>query len=99
VSTNEKHIHYFASSIGWNLCCKQATFLLLKKEESVKLTFKEESALKFHMAICRFCKLFKKQSAIMNKLIHESIASGTLRMADVDKNNLKSLINSGLNEI
>ena len=97
MSSEEKHTHYFSHS-GWNLCCKQATYLLLKKEELAKLSFKEESALKFHMVICRFCRAFKKQSEIMNKLIHDNILASSLKLAEADKTNLKSLINSNLNK-
>lgn len=98
MSSEEKHIHYFSHGIGWNLCCKQATYLLLKKEELSKLSFKEESALKFHMAICRFCRAFKKQSALINKLVHETVLATSFKLNDEKKDKLKSLINSGLNE-
>src|ERR1700745_4067262 len=98
MSSEEQHIAYFGAS-AWNLCCKQATYLLLKKEELTKLSFKDESAHKFHMAICKFCRAFKKQSEIMNRLIKENIAVNSVKLADTDKNNLKILINRGLNEI
>ncbi|MGZ3905012.1 MAG: hypothetical protein ACXVC6_15025 [Bacteroidia bacterium] len=99
MSSEEKNIHYFSHSIGWNLCCKQATYLLLRKEELTKLSFKEESALKFHMAICRFCRAFKKQSELMNELIRKSIKTNSFILAPADKNNLKALISKGLNDI
>ncbi|MGZ3863081.1 MAG: hypothetical protein ACXVPN_04695 [Bacteroidia bacterium] len=99
MSGEDKNIGYFARSTGWNLCCKQATYLLLKKEELSKLSFKEESALKFHMAICKFCRAFRKQSELMNELISKSVKISSFTLADADKNNLKSLINKGLNEI
>ena len=98
MSGEEQHIKYFGAS-SWNLCCKQATYLLLKKEELTKLSFKDETALKFHMAICKFCRAFKKQSEIMNRLIHENVLASSVKLADADKDNLKSLINSNLNGI
>lgn len=97
MSGEEKHTHYFAST-GWNLCCKQATFLLLKKEETPKLSFKEEAALKFHMMICRFCRAFKKQSALMNRLISETVLGSKNTLQEPDKAKLKLLINSKLSE-
>src|ERR1700757_4265209 len=98
MSSEEKNIAYFGVS-KWNLCCKQATYLLLKKEELTKLSFKDETALKFHMAICKFCRAFKKQSEIMNRLISENVLESSVKLANTDKNNLKSLINSNLNGI
>ncbi len=98
MSNEEKHTHYFSNSIRWNLCCKQATYLLLKKEEITKLSFKEETALKFHMLICKFCRTFKKQSTLINKFISENILANNVKLAEADKNNLKSLINNNLNK-
>lgn len=97
MSREDKHTHYFVNT-GWNLCCKQATYLLLKKEELTKLSFKEETALKFHMAICKFCRAFKKQSALMNEAIHQSVLATQKNMKERDKAKLKLLINSKLNE-
>lgn len=97
MSGEEKHIHYFTAS-GWNLCCKQATYLLLKKEELSKLSFKEEASLKFHLAICRFCRAFRRQSQLMNELIRETVLAAKRNMSEDDKTKLKLLINSQLNE-
>lgn len=97
MSGEEKHTHYFAHT-GWNLCCKQATYLLLKKEESKKLGFREEFALKFHMMICRFCRAFRKQSLTMNEIIRETARAADKQMSRDQKLKLKLLINSKLNE-
>src|SRR4051812_303263 len=94
----DNNIHYFEHGTGWNLCCKQATYLLLKKEEKPKLSFKEEVALAFHMAICKFCKAFKKQSALMNRFINETVTKTSLQMGEKEKRNLKVLIDSSLKE-
>jgi hypothetical protein len=94
MSSDEKNIAYFSKSFGWNLCCKQATYLLLKKEEK-PLSFKEEYALKFHMSICKLCKAFKKQSEMMNEAINKNLQEMVL-MPQVEKDNLKALINSNL---
>jgi len=98
MSGEDKHIHYFASAIGWNLCCKQATYLVLKKEELKKLSFKEETALKFHLAICKFCRAFRKQSALMNQAISETVLAYKTQLVPAEKDKLKLLINSNLNE-
>jgi hypothetical protein len=94
MSSEEKNIAYFSKSFGWNLCCKQATYLLLKKEEK-SLSFKEEYALKFHMSICKLCKAFKKQSEMMNEAINKNLQQMVL-MSQKEKDNLKSLINNNL---
>lgn len=99
MSGEEKHIHYFEQGTGWNLCCKQATYLLLKKEETFRLSFKEETALKFHMSICKFCKAFRKQSILMNRFINETVKKTSLQMGEKEKNNLKTLIDSNLRGI
>jgi len=97
MTSDEKNIAYFSKSVGWNLCCKQATYLLLKKEEKA-LSFKEEYALKFHMRICKLCKAFKIQSEIMNEAINKNLHQMVL-MPQIEKDNLKTLINSNLDNI
>lgn len=91
----DKKIAYFDKGFGWNLCCKQATYLLLKKEETKALSFKEEYALKFHMSICKFCRAFKKQSELMNVVIKQNLQQVVL-MPETEKDNLKLLINNKL---
>ena len=97
MSAEDKNIAYFSKGFSWNLCCKQATFLLLKKEEQQKLSFKEETALKFHMSICKLCRAFKIQSALMNDTIKQSLKQ-TVLMPQADKEKLKLLINNNLNK-
>ncbi|HKC69055.1 MAG TPA: hypothetical protein VKG26_12545 [Bacteroidia bacterium] len=93
----DKNIAYFNKGFSLNLCCKQATYLLLKKEEK-PLSFKEEYALKFHMSICKLCRAFKIQSEIMNNAINKNLNQMVL-MPQKEKNNLKVLINSNLGNI
>ncbi len=97
MSGEDRYAHYFAGR-GWNLCCKQATYLLLKKEEVQKLSFKDEAALKFHLTICKFCRAFKKQSAIMNQVISQTVLASKGSLKETEKSKLKLLINSKLNE-
>jgi hypothetical protein len=95
----EEHIHYFDKGFSLNLCCKQATYLTLKKEELKKLSFKEESALKFHLFICRFCRAFKKQSEAINQMIKKSTPGTDFALGEDYKANLKLLINNNLNKL
>ncbi len=94
MTSEDKNIAYFSKNFSWNLCCKQATYLLLKQEEK-PLSFKEEYALKFHMSICKLCKVFKKQSEIMNEAINKNLQQMVL-MPQTEKDKLKTLINSNL---
>lgn len=48
------------------ISCEKATFLISKKEEG-KLTIGEYLILSFHLAMCKFCKLFEKQSAFISR--------------------------------
>jgi hypothetical protein len=97
MSAEDKNIAYFSKGFSLNLCCKQATYLLLKKEEQQKLSFKEETALKFHMIICKFCRAFKIQSALMNDAIKQNLSQMVL-LPQADKEKLKLLINNNLNK-
>jgi len=52
--------------------CKEATFLMAKKEEG-RLTFIEKMKLSMHTSMCSFCKKFEKQTAkiaIESKHVH-----------------------------
>lgn len=49
-----------------NISCKQATFLISKKQET-KLSLKEQLQLTLHLCICRMCKLFKIQTNFIVK--------------------------------
>lgn len=46
--------------------CKEATFLMGKKEES-KLTLVERVKLYMHTSICSFCKKFETQINVISK--------------------------------
>lgn len=53
---------------GMMISCKDATKLVIKQSEE-ELSGWDKFRLAFHLAICKFCKLFQKQ----NKMIDESI--------------------------
>ncbi len=90
------HITYFQKPTSWNLCCKQATYLTLKKEAMKKLSWKEELSLSFHMLICRFCRIFKKQSELMNNLLFPTEKTPQIPLQKEEKNNFKELIINNL---
>lgn len=50
--------------------CKQATFLIEKKLVS-KLTIREKFELAIHLAGCSLCRMFQRQSMVINRLSHQ----------------------------
>lgn len=74
--------------------CRKATFLIEKKQE-VKLTVREKLELKLHLAGCSICRVYEKQSVLidlmMKKLFkQERIA---IRLDDSYKLDLQKRIN------
>jgi predicted anti-sigma-YlaC factor YlaD len=48
------------------ISCKQSTEWVIKKEDG-RLSVKENIQLMSHLAICSFCRLFSRQSLLINK--------------------------------
>ncbi|TKG90386.1 hypothetical protein EYV94_23550 [Puteibacter caeruleilacunae] len=70
------------------LNCKQATLFIEKKKEG-KLSFIRNLQLKLHMKACVYCRLYKKQSHIIDKetieLAKYCSHSSELRMSENKK--------------
>ncbi len=49
------------------ISCKQSTEWVIKKEDGY-LSVKENIQLLSHLAICGFCRLFTRQSLLINKV-------------------------------
>jgi hypothetical protein len=80
--------------------CKQATFLIEKKEIS-KLSFREMIELRIHLYGCSFCKLYNKQSRIINNMVQELFRSSMhseFRLDDDFKKELQDRIEEELNK-
>ncbi|MCC8424444.1 hypothetical protein [Mucilaginibacter sp. UR6-11] len=54
--------------------CKQATFLIEKKLID-KLTLREKIELHIHLAGCSVCRVFDKQSQLINKMVQQFLKS------------------------
>ncbi len=67
-----------------NISCKEATFLLSKKEEK-KLGFLNRLKLQAHLAICSVCRLFALQTEFMAKQAPHIHADLTLSQETKDK--------------
>ena len=79
--------------------CKQATFLIEKKSFS-KLSFREVIELRVHLYGCSFCRLYKKQSRVINDMVQELFRSSKyteFRLDDDFKKELQERIEEELN--
>ena len=54
--------------------CKQATFLIEKKSIT-RLSFREVIELRIHLYGCSFCRIYKKQSRVINEMVQELFRS------------------------
>lgn len=52
------------------LSCKEATFLVEKKEQG-KMSLKEAIQLKIHLWICKACKIYAKQSKVIDAIFRK----------------------------
>ena len=79
--------------------CKQATFLIEKKAIQ-KLSLRETFELRVHLLGCSFCRLYKKQSRVINQMVHELFRSAThpeLKLDEDFKKELQDKIEEELN--
>ncbi|MFY7900317.1 MAG: hypothetical protein ACOVNY_09040 [Chitinophagaceae bacterium] len=60
-----------------NITCKQATYLLSKKEEG-KLTWLDKWRLSRHLVICYVCELFEIQTNFITKHAHDYVADASM---------------------
>nr|MBB6150349.1 hypothetical protein [Mucilaginibacter sp. SP1R1] len=81
--------------------CKQAT-LLIEKKQVKSLTFRETIELRIHLAGCTFCKLYSKQSSMINKMVQQlyidSIQTTPPTLTDDFKKELQERIEDELNK-
>ena len=52
------------------ISCKKATLLVEKKEQD-KISFKESVQLKIHLWICKACKIYEKQSKVIDAIFRK----------------------------
>ncbi|MBB6108494.1 hypothetical protein [Mucilaginibacter lappiensis] len=82
--------------------CKQAT-LLIEKRQIRKLSFRESIELRIHLAGCSMCKLYNKQSQIINQMVlqlfHDTeLQVSTLSLDENFKKELQDRIEGELNK-
>jgi len=80
--------------------CKQATYLIEKK--SIKrLSLREAVELRIHLFGCSFCRIFNKQSHVINNMVKELFKSAMQpnpRLDDSFKRELQEKIEEELNK-
>ena len=73
--------------------CRKATFLI-ERQLTDGITPKEESELEYHLNICEMCRVFKKQSSIINQFVKKltGVDKSELRLDDAFKEQLQKQI-------
>ena len=83
------------------LSCKNATFLVSKKQET-KLSFVEEIQLKAHLSICDMCTNFKIQTdaitSSLKKRNNNIISQSSEELSDEKKETIQKIIISEMNK-
>jgi len=80
--------------------CKKAT-LLIEKKELGRLTLREFIELRIHLFGCSFCRLYKKQSLMINEMVKELFKRSDTQRSRLDdgfKKELQDRIENLLND-
>jgi len=80
--------------------CKKATFLIEKKMLS-RITFREHIELRIHLMGCSVCRIYGKQSRIINDMVRQLFKSsmpGEVKLDDSFKRELQERIEIELNK-
>ena len=80
--------------------CKQATYLIEKKSVA-GLSFREAIELRIHLFGCSFCRIFNKQSHIINNMVRQllkSIEPPNIKLDENFKKELQERIEEELNK-
>ncbi len=80
--------------------CKRATFLVEKRLID-RLTLREKIELRIHMYGCSVCRLFDKQSALINKMVQQLFKGSNDAAGQLDdtfKQELQQRIEKELNK-
>lgn len=77
--------------------CHKATFLIEKKKIG-KISVKEQLELKYHLAGCSVCRLFEKQSMLIDLIVkrHFSEDAKTFKLSSTLKKELSKKIEEEL---
>ena len=80
--------------------CKQATYLIEKKGVA-GLSFRDAIELRIHLFGCSFCRIFNRQSHIINNMVHQLLKSNeppNIKLHENFKKELQERIEEELNK-
>ena len=80
--------------------CRHATYLIEKRQHTV-LTLKERLHLVIHLSGCSVCRLFQRQSRLINRLVRGLFHASSVedrKLDDEFKRELQERINERLNK-
>lgn len=69
---------------GMMISCEDTTELVIKKSQE-KLSFWNKFRLGFHLAMCKFCRLFEKQNKIIDTIASKMDEPLPQKMAETSK--------------
>ena len=64
--------------------CRQATYLIEKRQHT-RLSFREWMELMIHLAGCSVCRLFRRQSRLIQRLMHQFFGQAANRQYHLDE--------------
>lgn len=70
--------------------CKRATYLIERKLIS-GLTLREKAELQIHLYGCSVCRIFEKQSRLINKMVQQLFESNNETTVHLEENFKQSL--------
>lgn len=70
--------------------CKQATFLIEKKHIQ-GLNVRERVELRIHLTTCSICRIYQRQSKVINLMVHQLFQSSQQTEIHLDENYKKGL--------
>jgi len=81
------------------ISCEQATYLV-DKEEYTKLSLKNKFDLKFHLATCKYCRLYKVESHLINEQLTKifNLEGKEVKLTEEQKEKMLDSLNSKMAE-
>ncbi|MBV8325540.1 hypothetical protein [Chryseobacterium sp.] len=77
------------------LPCSEAT-LLMEKRNAHAISSKENWKLSMHLMICKWCKMYSKKLALLDKIFTETFTQKESEIKNIDIQGFKNKINKKL---
>ncbi len=79
------------------ISCRQSTEWVVKKADE-KLSVKQNLQLLSHLAICRFCRFFNHQNALIDKAVYKNVQMQSPSLGINDKEEIYQSIQAKIKE-